>query len=149
MLDRRSSPTATGDGFVSYDTVTAGRSARRLSQSVDALAEPLSQVAAKRAELMARPKVSRRGFLTRRRWRGVSARRQAGRSRRSPRPIPARRPRPRSAARGSPFYGPHQAGIVTPAQDRLHFAAFDVVEGARREDLRDAAAAPGPPPHAA
>lgn len=26
-----------------------------------------------------------------------------------------------------PFYGPHQAGIDTPAQDRLHFAAFDVI----------------------
>ncbi|MCH8611662.1 iron uptake transporter deferrochelatase/peroxidase subunit [Arsenicicoccus dermatophilus] len=26
-----------------------------------------------------------------------------------------------------PFHGAHQAGIVTPAQDRLHFAAFDVV----------------------
>ncbi len=25
-----------------------------------------------------------------------------------------------------PFYGPHQAGIATPAQDRLHFAAFDL-----------------------
>ncbi|WP_066372401.1 iron uptake transporter deferrochelatase/peroxidase subunit [Herbidospora mongoliensis] len=25
-----------------------------------------------------------------------------------------------------PFYGDHQAGIVTPAQDRLHFVAFDV-----------------------
>jgi deferrochelatase/peroxidase EfeB len=25
-----------------------------------------------------------------------------------------------------PFYGPHQAGIATPAQDRLAFAAFDV-----------------------
>ena len=25
-----------------------------------------------------------------------------------------------------PFHGSHQAGIVTPAQDRLHFAAFDV-----------------------
>ncbi|HRK46114.1 MAG TPA: Dyp-type peroxidase, partial [Nocardioides sp.] len=25
-----------------------------------------------------------------------------------------------------PFRGEHQAGIVTPAQDRLHFAAFDV-----------------------
>lgn len=25
-----------------------------------------------------------------------------------------------------PFYGPHQAGIDTPAQDRLHFAAFDL-----------------------
>lgn len=26
-----------------------------------------------------------------------------------------------------PFHGPHQAGIVTPAQDRLHFVALDVV----------------------
>jgi len=26
-----------------------------------------------------------------------------------------------------PFYGPHQAGIDTPAQDRLHFAAFDLL----------------------
>jgi deferrochelatase/peroxidase EfeB len=25
-----------------------------------------------------------------------------------------------------PFHGPHQAGIATPVQDRLHFAAFDV-----------------------
>jgi deferrochelatase/peroxidase EfeB len=26
-----------------------------------------------------------------------------------------------------PFYGTHQAGIATPVQDRLHFAAFDMV----------------------
>jgi deferrochelatase/peroxidase EfeB len=26
-----------------------------------------------------------------------------------------------------PFRGPHQAGIVTPAQDRMHFVALDVV----------------------
>ncbi len=31
------------------------------------------------------------------------------------------------------FYGPHQAGIVTPAQDRLHFAAFDVTTTSRDE----------------
>jgi deferrochelatase/peroxidase EfeB len=30
------------------------------------------------------------------------------------------------AAASYPFYGKHQSGIVTPAQDRLHFAAFDV-----------------------
>jgi deferrochelatase/peroxidase EfeB len=29
------------------------------------------------------------------------------------------------------FYGAHQPGIVTPAQDRLHFAAFDVVTDSR------------------
>jgi deferrochelatase/peroxidase EfeB len=32
-----------------------------------------------------------------------------------------------------PFYGPHQAGIVTPAQDRLHFVAFDVLTSSRVE----------------
>ena len=30
-----------------------------------------------------------------------------------------------------PFEGIHQAGITTPAQDRLHFAAFDVTTGSR------------------
>jgi len=35
-----------------------------------------------------------------------------------------------------PFYGAHQAGIATPAQDRLHFAAFDVALE-RRDELRD------------
>ena len=32
------------------------------------------------------------------------------------------------------FHGPHQAGIVTPAQDRLHFAAFDLTTS-RRADV--------------
>jgi deferrochelatase/peroxidase EfeB len=32
-----------------------------------------------------------------------------------------------------PFYGDRQAGIVTPTQDRLHFAAFDVVTESRSE----------------
>jgi deferrochelatase/peroxidase EfeB len=39
-----------------------------------------------------------------------------------------------------PFYGEHQAGIATPAQDRLHFAAFDLVSedrGALRELMRE------------
>ena len=31
------------------------------------------------------------------------------------------------------FRGPHQAGITTPAQDRLHFAAFDVTTESRDE----------------
>jgi deferrochelatase/peroxidase EfeB len=35
-----------------------------------------------------------------------------------------------------PFYGPHQAGIATPAQDRLAFAALDVT-GTRAGDLRE------------
>lgn len=32
-----------------------------------------------------------------------------------------------------PFHGAHQAGIVTPAQDRLHFASFDVTTDSREE----------------
>jgi deferrochelatase/peroxidase EfeB len=32
-----------------------------------------------------------------------------------------------------PFAGAHQAGIITPAQDRLHFVAFDVVTDSRDE----------------
>jgi deferrochelatase/peroxidase EfeB len=35
------------------------------------------------------------------------------------------------------FYGPHQAGIATPAQDRLAFGTLSVVPGAARADLRD------------
>jgi deferrochelatase/peroxidase EfeB len=31
------------------------------------------------------------------------------------------------------FHGRHQAGIATPAQDRLHFAAFDVTTTSRAE----------------
>ncbi|MFI6903207.1 iron uptake transporter deferrochelatase/peroxidase subunit [Nonomuraea sp. NPDC050394] len=34
----------------------------------------------------------------------------------------------RAAPSAVPFHGPHQAGIATPVQDRLHFAAFDLVE---------------------
>ena len=34
------------------------------------------------------------------------------------------------------FYGKHQAGITTPAQDRLHFAAFDVAPGTTRDELQ-------------
>ena len=32
-----------------------------------------------------------------------------------------------------PFRGTHQAGIVTPAQDRLHFAAFDITTHSRAQ----------------
>nr|WP_264159507.1 iron uptake transporter deferrochelatase/peroxidase subunit [Mycetocola spongiae] len=34
-----------------------------------------------------------------------------------------------------PFYGTHQAGIVTPTQDRLHFAAYDLSAAVDREEL--------------
>lgn len=34
-----------------------------------------------------------------------------------------------------PFYGEHQAGITTPTQDHLHFAAFDVGDATTRDEL--------------
>ncbi|MDN4615741.1 iron uptake transporter deferrochelatase/peroxidase subunit [Leifsonia sp. F6_8S_P_1B] len=40
-----------------------------------------------------------------------------------------------SSAAVYPFYGEHQAGITTPAQDRLHFAAFDVAADLDRAGL--------------
>ncbi|MBW8487485.1 deferrochelatase/peroxidase EfeB [Actinomadura sp. PM05-2] len=35
-----------------------------------------------------------------------------------------------------PFYGAHQAGIATPVQDRLHFAAFDLTTADRARVVR-------------
>ena len=52
---------------------------------------------------------------------------------------------PRQSRRDRPvdFYGEHQAGIDTPAQDRLHFAAFDLVDDDPRRAARaDAASGP-------
>jgi deferrochelatase/peroxidase EfeB len=44
---------------------------------------------------------------------------------------------PDAGAQTVPFHGVHQAGIATAAQDRLHFASFDVEPGLRAADLRD------------
>ncbi len=38
-----------------------------------------------------------------------------------------------SASKQYDFHGEHQSGIVTPAQDRLHFAAFDVTTDSREK----------------
>ena len=39
------------------------------------------------------------------------------------------------ASASYPFFGRHQSGIVTAAQDRLHFASFDVADGVSRAEL--------------
>ncbi len=49
-------------------------------------------------------------------------------------PAPAPDPGGSAPVDSYPFYGQHQGGIVTPAQDRLHFAAFDVTSTSR-DDL--------------
>ncbi|MGH3321267.1 MAG: Dyp-type peroxidase, partial [Streptosporangiaceae bacterium] len=41
-----------------------------------------------------------------------------------------------SAGGAVPFQGAHQAGIATPVQDRLHFAAFDVITHSRERLMR-------------
>jgi deferrochelatase/peroxidase EfeB len=41
-----------------------------------------------------------------------------------------------TAASAVEFFGEHQAGIVTPAQDRLHFVSFDVITDKRDELVR-------------
>jgi deferrochelatase/peroxidase EfeB len=51
---------------------------------------------------------------------------------------PLVQPRPGPAGATStihPFFGPNQAGITTPVQDHLHFAAFDMIDGATRSEL--------------
>jgi deferrochelatase/peroxidase EfeB len=40
---------------------------------------------------------------------------------------------PAAAGESTPFLGEHQAGITTPAQDRLHFVAFDLITNDRQE----------------
>ena len=40
-----------------------------------------------------------------------------------------------AAASVFPFFGAHQAGITTPVQDHLHFAAFDMAARTNRDDL--------------
>ncbi|MGQ0841340.1 iron uptake transporter deferrochelatase/peroxidase subunit [Actinokineospora sp.] len=51
--------------------------------------------------------------------------------------LATRDPRVQNAAASTagpvPFHGEHQAGIVTPAQDRMHFVAFDVTTTRRAE----------------
>jgi deferrochelatase/peroxidase EfeB len=79
-----------------------------------------------------RPSVSRRGLLgaAGAGLVGLAAGAAGGYALGSEEPSPA----PQSpGTRTYPFYGEHQAGIVTPAQDRLHFAAFDVITNSRSE----------------
>ena len=45
-------------------------------------------------------------------------------------------PSQRRELRQRPLYGEHQAGIATPAQDRLHFASFDLLTE-NRVELRE------------
>lgn len=45
------------------------------------------------------------------------------------------RARAAAASGAHPFFGEHQAGITTPVQDHLHFAAFDMMAYTTRDDI--------------
>ena len=45
---------------------------------------------------------------------------------------------PAQAATTYPFFGSHQAGIATPAQEHLQLAAFDMIDGARTGSMATA-----------
>src|SRR3954451_22330433 len=46
-----------------------------------------------------------------------------------------KKPATSASSRIVAFHGDHQAGITTPAQDRLHFAAFDLSPGVTKAQL--------------
>ena len=147
IADARSTPcrrcstsTSVGeDGFVFYDKVTeaaaqgalrrgqrAGRAAVQDDGSHHSVTDPTA------------PATTRSGALSRRRLLGaagagalaVGAAGVGGFAYGHEPEEPTRRA---STRRRYPFQGAHQAGITTPAQDRLHFAAFDVTTDSREE----------------
>ena len=123
-----------GDGFVSYDELTPDEVKDALRRGQRALRAALAPhrggAVLSRA---ARPDGSAGAAC----WAGESR----SPAWRAPSPRDVRRRTPDgpgdAAAAGRPatyaFRGEHQAGIVTPAQDRLHFAAFDVLTDSRDE----------------
>jgi deferrochelatase/peroxidase EfeB len=92
---------------------------------VDGVADPVDVPAADPAPETHEP--VRRGGLSRRRllgWTGAGvALAGVGAAAGYAVGTPAAEPAPAGVV---PFRGPHQAGIITPAQDRLHFVALDV-----------------------
>ncbi len=55
------------------------------------------------------------------------------------------RPRPAPSAAAEPFWGAHQAGIVTPAQAHTYFAAFDLHDRKRDDVVKMLRPGPRPP----
>ena len=121
-----------GDGYKLYTALTEADT-KALADSISGLAEPISKVAA--AISTSRPVTLevtvRRSTMERRRVLGLAGAGAAGL---------VAAGAVGAAVRGSAggddlarvagavdFYGEHQAGIVTPAQDRLHVVAFDVI----------------------
>lgn len=83
-------------------------------------------------DVSSRPRLSRRGFLG---LAGVGAVGVAAGATAATLAVRQDTPQP-AAADAHPFHGAHQSGIVTPAQDHLHFAAFDLTTGDRDSLVR-------------
>ena len=114
----------TDTGFTFYDDLTPDE-VKALANAVNALSEPLSQLTGGGAVLTG---ISRRGLV----GGGVAAGLAAG-AFAAGRATAADEGSTPDARDAYAFRGKHQAGITTPAQDRLHFAAFDVTTGSRAQ----------------
>ena len=78
------------------------------------------------------PHPSRRGFLAGAAGGLVAA--SSGLAARAATPTPPPADLPKTPADTEPFWGPHQGGILTPAQSNSYFAAFDL-NARKREDV--------------
>ena len=107
--------------------MTTTQNLREKPNETEALAPPPAEPPVRRSA------VSRRGLLGAAgiRLAGVAAGAPGGFALGSEQPAPAQPPMP--GLRTYPFYGEHQAGILTPMQDRMHFAAFDVITESRED----------------
>ena len=123
-----------GDGYKLYTELSQDQ-VKEFASAVDALGEPLSKVAESwpvtSAPLVTEPTGPSLGYRRRAvrpgRRGGRRGRRGAGVTRRPARQLDGEVPGGRADGVDAPsFHGAHQAGIVTPAQDRLHFVALDV-----------------------
>jgi deferrochelatase/peroxidase EfeB len=107
--------------------MTTTQNLREKPNETEALAPPPAEPPVRRSA------VSRRGLLGAAGigLAGVAAGAAGGFALGSEQPAPSQPPMP--GVRTYPFYGEHQAGILTPMQDRMHFAAFDVITESREE----------------
>jgi len=107
--------------------MTTTQNLREKPNETEALVPPPAEPPARRSA------VSRRGLLGAAGvgLAGLAAGAAGGFALGSEQSAPTQAPLP--GLRTYPFYGQHQAGILTPMQDRLHFAAFDVITQSREE----------------
>ena len=140
-IDSGFTPYDRGDGRPAQGAVRPGERARRAPVAADAhrarrpgvMTDAVTDAEHGAERTAARSRAQPTGPPRPRR--GGSGRHRAGRRDRAAAIAAAVGAGSTAAGTRYPFYGAHQAGITTPAQDRLHFAAFDMASGATRADL--------------